>query len=106
MLGGIPVFSWEIARGLSHLGLDVQVLTYAELLKKAPEGFRVENFRENRLRGKARRIALLQPLRRIIKNWEPQLIFLDSIHPYGFIVERLCSLYKIPYAVATHGLEI
>ncbi len=106
MKGGIPVISWEICNGLYNLGIDVRVLTSADPMDNPPDSFQVVCFKENKKLGKLRRISVLPAMRRVIREFKPDVVLLASIHPYAFFCERLCALHKIPYAVITHGLEV
>ncbi len=106
MKGGIPNFSLQVCRGLSGLGLDVLVLTGVKSMEHSSETFSVVNFRENPYLRKARRFSIHKHLKKAILQFKPEALFLASIHPYAFFVERLCRQYQIPFAVALHGLDI
>ncbi|MFH1862074.1 MAG: glycosyltransferase family 4 protein [bacterium] len=105
MTGGISSYAWELTRGLGELGIDVCVLTNAPPYTKSIENVHIVNFHESPFLGKVRRIKLILPLQRMLKTWQPDLVFLASLHPYGLFVREIAHLHQVPYVVGTHGLD-
>lgn len=106
MLGGISVFSWELCKGFQNHGLDVKVLTSVSAPSPMRQEISVQNFTETPIFGKFRRLAVLNPLRRCLARWKPDVIFLASLHPYGYFVNKMAHSYGVPYVVGSHGSDI
>ncbi|MCX6641144.1 MAG: glycosyltransferase family 4 protein [bacterium] len=104
MPGGISRFSQSLCRNFFRMGIDVRVLTPAP--PSAMEDFQVIRFSEPSKWKKLKRVAIWKPLRDQIINFKPDVIFLASSHPYGYLIYHLCRCYRIPFVVGAHGTEL
>jgi glycosyltransferase involved in cell wall biosynthesis len=111
VIGGLEVYSYELARQLVKKGFKVCLVGY-KTFKKSPSSeekdgitiYRIPNLPV--IGNKLYFIFAYLLLKKLHKNFNIDIVHAQTVVPSGFVGALLCRKYKIPFIITSHGFEL